>query len=165
MLKASFLPLLSLLPKIPSRFPALSLLLTVAVEGGRCFISYLTLPENTLSVLVLRWNTEVLLLLLLRPEEGRNRVSREQPDLAAGAPPQCPLPAGCARAGQGSRAASCAGCSVPGCTPGRSLPSLSPGGAVGAHPPPHMQDHWFSSALQHSSQQGKTTGTPEGNGL
>lgn len=73
--------LLSLLPKIPSRFLALSLLLAVAVEGGRCFISCLTLPENILSVLVLRWNIEVL--LLVRPGEGKEK------GLQRGAKPCC----------------------------------------------------------------------------
>lgn len=62
------------------------------MEGGRCFISCFTLPENVLSVLVLRWIIEVLLLLLVRPGEGKKRVCREGPSLAAGDPLLCQCP-------------------------------------------------------------------------
>lgn len=115
------------------------------MEGGRCFISCLTLPDNALSELVLGWDIEVLLLLLVRPEEGRERVSRERPSLAAGDPLlcQCPFsassPCQLCQSGRGEagldpvQGAPCLAGS-----PGSSLPSLSPAGAVGAHPTLHM---------------------------
>lgn len=133
--------LLSLLPKIPSRFLALSLLLAVAVEGGRCFISCFTLPENVLSVLVLRWNIEVLLLLLVRPGKGEKRVCREGPSLAAGDPLLCQCPSSVSslcqlcqsrRGEPGLRPVQGAPCLAG--TPGSILPYLSPGGAVGLIP-------------------------------
>lgn len=150
MLKAAFL-----LPKIPSGFLPLSLLLTVTLEGGRCFLSCLTLPGNALSGLVLRWDTEVL---LGSPEEGRSRVSREQPSPAAGAPVSlCSVLSLCQ-----SRRGDAGLHPLPGWHLWEQPALPVPSGALGAHPTPHMHNHWFSSALQHSSQQGKTT---QGNGL
>lgn len=152
MLKASFLLLFCLLLKLPSGFLPLHC-------GGRQMLPLMPRSARECLIgLVLRWDTEVL--LLLSPEERRSRVSREQPSPAAGDPVS--LCSVLSRAGEGIKGCILCSCSVPGWHPWEqpALPVSS--GAVGAHPTPHMHNHWFSSALQHSSQQGKTT---EGNGL